>query len=120
MYAIFSILILVCCAVIDATSGNFGRTAIVFIVLLIVCGIIAGKTSRESREVKERVDRLRQYYPEKSDAYLRSRVECGYDIGDLGTALYRRQEAELRRRYPGKPDAWYMIEMQKMNNERDA
>ena len=39
MYAIFSILILICCAVIDATSGDFGRTAIVFIVLLIVLGL---------------------------------------------------------------------------------
>ena len=100
-------LIFLACAVIDLTSGNFARAGAAGTILFIVLCIGLGSVSRDHREKKERIERLKKWCPGHPDAYYKHRVTNNLDGGDVFAAMYKKEVAILKQQYPGKPEWWY-------------
>ena len=96
---------------IDVSSGRPARAGSAIVILLIVIGIIVHSITKEKNDKRERIEKLKEYFPGKPEYYYRQRVELDLDGSDILGAVERQKIAELKKEVPGKTDWWYKTEV---------
>ncbi len=106
-----TLLITIVCGFIDLMSGNFARAATAGTVLFILACIGVRAVIRDNQFTKQRIEALKKWYPNETEAWYRNRIQLNFDGLDIQYAAQQKKIAKLKELVPGQQDWWYKVHL---------
>ena len=104
---VVSLMVVLVLGVIDLMSGDTARAGTAGTILFILLCIAIRAIVKDNEMEKKRIAALKKWYPDRTDAWYRNRIQHNFDGPDIAYASQLKRIEFLKELEPGKPDWWY-------------